>query len=419
MSIRVGRVPSFAAGMAALAVLSFLIVSKVAAAGYKIPEQSSSAVALSAAFVANAEGAAAVYYNPANMVFGGNGEEMELGLSFISLPPLRFSGSVLGAPADARSKEEAVLLPNFHYVFPQGKTFRFGISLSYPFGLSKRWDSPFQKLFAEEFTLKTIELNAVMAARVTDYFSVGGGLRGIYSEGTVKSDGAISPSTRVTREVEGDAFSPGYILALSYRPIKNIAMAATYRSEVIPNLEGRGKLSATGPLSGTYDGPASVEVVLPATAQLATAVTLQNAVFEFVYERTYWERYKSLDFAYDSTLNNPVLIGAFDDPVQKNWSDSNTYRMGFSYQYDPATVLMLGFAIDESPVPEETLNFETPDADAQVYSAGISHRANDKFRVAAGYLYAKKERRSVSNAEIDGPFESSVHIINASISYFF
>ncbi len=404
----------------------FVVVSgsggeKAFAAGYKIPEQSASALALSAAYVAHAQGAAAAYYNPANMVYGDDGTQSELSLSFIRLPPLQFSGTVGGLQANAASRSESVLLPNIHFVFAQHKAYRFGTSLVFPFGLSKRWDAPFQKLIAEEFTLKTIELDVSAGFLVHETFSIGGGIRGIYSEGRVKSDGAPSPSSRLTRDLKGDAFSPGYYLALSFRPIKNVVMAATYRSEVTPDLEGHATLSTSGSSSGTYNGPASVEVVLPATAQLATAMTYHKAVFEFVYERTYWGRYKSLDFEYDSTLTHPVLIGAFDDPIEKNWSDSDTYRFGLSYQYRPAILLMFGFAIDKSPVPEETLNFDIPDADAHIFSAGFSHRPNDKVRIAAGYLYAKKERRSISNSGkgIDGEFKSSAHILNASIAYFF
>ena len=52
-----------------LMVLSLAACTSLYSAGYKIPEQSLNAVALSAAYIANANGADAAYYNPANMVF--------------------------------------------------------------------------------------------------------------------------------------------------------------------------------------------------------------------------------------------------------------------------------------------------------------------------------------------------------------
>ncbi|MGC9350548.1 MAG: OmpP1/FadL family transporter, partial [Sulfurovum sp.] len=101
-----------------------------------------------------------------------------------------------------------------------------GVSLTVPGGLTKRWKEQPQKSFAEEFTLKVIELNPSLSYKVADNFSIGGGLRVIYSEGVVKSSGELS------RDMEGDTVEFGYNLAMSYKPTSEITLAATYRSNV-------------------------------------------------------------------------------------------------------------------------------------------------------------------------------------------
>ena len=70
--------------------LSLNVASVLFANGYKIPEQSLSGMALSAANVANAKGADASYYNPANMVFNSNKNSFELLMTYIHLPKVKF-----------------------------------------------------------------------------------------------------------------------------------------------------------------------------------------------------------------------------------------------------------------------------------------------------------------------------------------
>ena len=286
--------------------------------------------------------------------------------------------------------------------------------------MTKRWNAPPQNVFFQEFTLKTIELNASTGYLVADILSVGGGLRGIFTDGTVKGNGTLPSGAAVSRDLEGDDFSLGYYLALALKPYKNISFAAVYRSKVTPDLEGDATLSLSG--APTYRGPASVEIVLPATFQLATAYTFrERAVFEFVYERTYWGDYKTLDFQYDSAplFSIPAAKQLFDDPIPKNWDDSDTYRFGLTYHYNPAWTFLFGFGIDETPVPEATLNFELPDADALIYSTGFRYQRNEKLSFALAYLISDKENRTVTNKNLDGHFESTVHILNGSVVYRF
>lgn len=393
------------------------------AAGYKIPEQSANAIGLAAAYVANASGPDAAYYNPANMVWSDKGAEIETSLNYVYLPGIDFRGSYLGVPASTTSKSEGVLLPNLHFISPNYGKVRFGFSVVYPFGLSKRWDGLPQRTFFKEFTLTVIELDLSAAFLVREDLAFAWGMRGIFSEGIIKGDGTATLPVLGTRDymrdLKGDDFNPGYYLALSYKPVKMLTMSTLYRSKVTPNLEGHATLSASGPGGSSFTGPASLEVVLPATWQVAAALTLPKTVFEVVYERTYWSAYSTLDVEYGSPLGNPILTPVFDNPVVKNWENSDTYRLGFTYLYNQNVTWLLGFAYDETPVPSNTLSFELPDAHALIYSTGFQYRPGERTRVALGYLLSQKKDRDVTNASVDGTFESRIHLVNASVTYAF
>lgn len=390
-----------------------LSAATLLASGYRIPEQSLNSVALSAAYVASANGADASYYNPANMSFMAQGAYTEVAMTYINLPKVNYTDAIASRSGD--SKEEEFLMPNLHYVSPMMGNWRYGLSITAPAGLSKRWDESYPKQTADEFTLKVIEVNPTASYLVNDQFSVGFGLRGVYTDGVVRSD---FPAATTSRDLSGDSIDFGYNLALSYKPIKDLTLAATYRSKVDLTVEGEATLTG---FSGTsYLGRgASVTIPLPASLAIATAYTMDKTTVEFVFERTYWSSYKNLDFNYDYALTGS--LATFDTPIAKNWKDVNAYRIGISHQWSDTLKLMAGFAIDKTPVPNNTLGFELPDSDAKLYSVGFEYKLSQNLKMGLAYLYDDKEERSATNsAGVNGTFtDSSAHLLTASFKYKF
>ena len=391
-----------------------LSAATLLASGYRIPEQSLNSVALSAAYVAGANGADASYYNPANMSFMENGAFTEVAMTYINLPKVDFSGTAPVAYS-ADSKEEQFLMPNLHYVSPMVGNWRYGLSITAPAGLSKRWDETFPKASAEEFTLKVIEVNPTASYLVNDNLSLGFGLRGVYTEGVIKQQRA----GMYQNKMDADSIDFGYNLALSYKPIQDLTLAATYRSKV--NLTVSGDAETT--LGVNRSGGVSTHIPLPASLAVAAAYTMNKTTAEFVYERTYWSAYDSLDFQFDNT-NAEAALGV---KRQKNWKDVNAYRIGVSHQYSDALKLMAGFAIDKTPTPDNTLGFELPDSDAKLYSVGFEYKLSQNLKMGLAYLYDVKEDRTVSNYNAatnqtgsTGTFSNSVaHLVTASFKYKF
>ena len=383
--------------------LSAVASSVVMAAGYKIPEQSLNSMALGAAYVAHTMGADTAYYNPANMAFMGDKQYVEGGITLAHLPSNDFASVY---PYFGEAEVEDLPIPFFHYVSSPMGDFRWGVSLAAPAGLTKRWETPFQKLSAEEFTLKVVELNPSVSYKVADNFSIGGGVRFIYSEGVVKSDGydfsqIAGAQYNVKRDMEGNTFEVGYNLAMTYKPTSDINLAVTYRSKIDLDEEGTAKLYNQGTLF--YDGDASVSVPLPAALNIAISKTWNDKfTLEFNYERTYWSAYETLDFEYEST--QPI----FDAPLPKNWKDTNTFRVGATMKMDKIT-MMTGFAIDETPVPEETLGFELPDSDAKIFSMGFRYQQTEALSWGAAFLYDSKESRTVMQGSSGNNINGSFH----------
>jgi long-chain fatty acid transport protein len=416
--------------------LTLLSSSLLLASGWRIPEQSPRSVALSGAYIANSNGADSSYYNPANMVFNENKLQLESAGMYVHLTSIDYTDNRL-ATYSGSSKEEDKFVPTMFLSSKDMDGFRYGLSITSPGGLSKRWDSTYAKTFAEEFSLRIVELNPTVAYKLAENFSIAGGVRIIYSDGVVKSSGivpvdldangnsleATDATTTISRDMQGDTIEYGYNIAISYKLSDTSNFSLTYRSNVDLKEEGDATLSATQTLvnansavvipalSNSYD--VTVTVPLPAVLALAYSFDIDNTTVELEYDRTYWSKYNSLDFSYDSVITHPVLSSAFDDAKNKNWKDTDAFRIGITHKYSDNLTLMAGFAIDENPAPEATASFELPDSDAKLYSIGCDYKLDKDSSIGFGYLYDKKESRTIIGDSANGTFENaSAHLVS-------
>jgi long-chain fatty acid transport protein len=385
--------------MKKIALMSLAVTTALLAGGYKIPESSLNAVALSNAYVANANGADASYYNPANMVFSENkGGAIEVDLTYIGLSAVDFKGTTGATQTDTSSKTENFIVPTLHYVSSAVGDFRFGLSIVSPAGLSKRWNDSPASLYSKEFTLQTVEINPTVAYKINDEFSIALGVRGIYSKGIVKN---------AYYSMDGTGFDYGYNLAVTLKPEKDTNLALTYRSEVDLHVKGDDTKLASG-----------VKVALPVPATLsfgASHVFNGETTVEAVIEHNFWSAYKKLDFDF-SKSNIEAIYGT---PKAKNWKDTDTLRLGVTHKYQKITG-MVGFAYDPSPTPNSTIGYELPDATGKIFSLGGRYDISKSFNVGIAGLVSFKDDRAVANSTLNGEFTNSrAYLVSLGMEYKF
>lgn len=442
--------------------LACLLATASFGAGYKIPEQSTDGVALSAANVAVSFGPDAAYMNPANMVFLEDGSYMGAYASYIHLDSIKFdNASTKFGPYnyDTKSKDGDFFVPTFMYVSPFfADDFRFGLALAAPAGISMRWTDSYPKSIAELFQIKVFEIAPSIAYRVNDELSVAFGLRATYTTGKAKNRttntpisvntpfGPQSAALSAGRTMDGDSLDFGYKIAITYKPTPNWSLAATYRSEIDLTLKGDADIDSTFLIqnedilmrnpaaaqliryykkkyAGKYSGDVKITVPLPATLTLATAYTHHDITVMLAYDRTFWSSLKELDFEYSRDV--PVA-DLFDKPVQKNWKDTNTYRIAVAYDYSEKLRLMAGFAYDEAATHGNKVKFELPDTDSYIYSLGFNYKVNKNLDIAAAYLYQARQARRVNSSDtlpfnnVVGEFKNSgIQIVNVGLNYRF
>ena len=413
------------------AVLCLLFAGTAAASGFRLPYQSSAGIGKSGAHVASAEGPDSGYFNPANMGFLEDRMQLETSVTVLSLPGITYTDSRTQL-FNGESEEELFFFPLLHMVSKDYNGFRLGFSLIYPYGLQKQWTQPYPQSFSRCTSLSVIEANPTASYTFSEMLSIGAGLRLLYSEGEIENVLAnppmtqIGPLTLLHQKSDADSTDYGYNLAVSLRPVSQWTIAATYRSAVTLELAGESVLEAQ-----TMDGQylryltaSSLDIETPAVVTLATSWQWEQWTVELAWDRTYWSEVKS----FDTNLQLDVTgtpFQAFEEPIPKNWQDSNSYRVGVTYAYSPSLRFMAGFFLEETPIPDQTLAFELPDGDAIGYSAGISYRFSELLEMAFSYLYHDVDERSVSSLEsqnttIDGSFtDACAHVMNVSFTWRF
>lgn len=397
---------------------SILIAGSAWAAGFRIPEQSVDSSAKAGANIASATHADMSYFNPAKMSWTKDAWQFEGTVTYIRLASTTYEDN--RTPLfNGEAKTENFVIPTFFLVSPDMNNFRFGLSATAPFGLSKRWEQPFPRSTAQEYTLNVYELNPTVSYQTCEVFSLAAGVRLVYGSADVSSYAVEPNGLMARRNMDGDTFEFGWNVAANARVSDDMNIAVTYRSKVDLDLEGDVTLGTNTPAPFTMDTGGNVTLPTPAVLSVSLAYTFGPATIDLTWDRTFWSDYESINFQYDTPVMHPVLR-VFTKPITKNWDDSNAYRIGLDYVMNDDMTLMAGFTYDESPIPEDTLGFELPGSDAYIYSLGFRYRVNDQTEIGVAYLYDYKEDRSVSNDMINGKFtDAAAHLVSVGLSYDF
>ncbi len=403
------------------AVASLLAAGTAFASGYRIPEQSIDSTAKVGANIASATKADTTYYNPANMSWIDDGWLTEVDLTWINLASISYDD--IRTPLFSGSSEtENFLLPTFFLVSPDYNNFRFGFSVTAPYGLQKRWKDPYPATFAKKFSLQVIELNPTVSYEINKYISIGGGARALIAK-AIARNGGFNPSTGISfsRDLEGDwEVDWGYNLALSVKPNDDLNLSVTYRSNVDMGLSGDATLTTNTPSPFVFESKGNVTLPAPAVLAVSGAYTWDKLTVELTWDRTFWSEYEELDIRYSEPIMQPVLASIFGPAVRKDWDDTDAFRISASYQFNDSFTGMVGFAVDDNPVPEEHLSFELPDSDAWLYSIGGRYKINEQMELGLAFLYDYKDSRKVTNGQVMGEFtDAAAILLTGGISYKF
>ncbi|MDH5915826.1 outer membrane protein transport protein [Vibrio splendidus] len=386
------------------------------AAGFQLAEYSATGLGRAyAGEAAMADGADAQWRNPAMLTYL-EGTQVSVGAIYVD-PNIDIDGtstSMMGQSTSSNSSDFAhsAVIPNFYVSHKYNDKFALGFAAGTNYGMETDLGKDFGGAnHGNEASVTTMELNLNAAYQVLESVSIGGGVRYIMAEG---SFGAVStanslvplPAGTALKYMEGDDTAWGWQVGTAWQINESNRLGFTYKSEVDLTLEGYAKGFGFNQANPAAHKSGSMDLALPATAELASFHQLTEKVA--VHASINWTNWSSFkELVADFPGENSVEI------KQENWEDNYRFALGTTYQMTTKLALRSGIAYDTSAVSEEHRTATIPETDRTWLSIGAGYQWSEQLTLDAGFTYilAKDAKMHETDTAADlfgGSFEGEV-----------
>jgi len=371
--------------------------------GFRNPDQGARATGQGEAFVAQADDASAIYYNPAGLT-QVKGTQFTSGM-YLSFPNINFH-PVGGGELSAQ--DDMFMLPHAYVASDFGlPKWRFGLGFNIPYGNSITWGSGTPWAFlVDKSTMAIYNIAPTVAYQITDQLSIGAGLNIYY--GDLMSRFNYS-SLANHFEFRGDGIAVGATVGLLWKPHWQHSFGATYRSPFSVNFDGTAVVN-NAPLPPPTLGPSPANLTMDFPQSLAVGYAFRptkKLKLEFDVEWTNWDTLSVV------TLNssNPFVAGDPRATIPFHWTDSLFYEFGIEYTINEQWQVRAGYIFSDNTVPTTTFSPNLPDNDRDVLSAGLTFNT-PRYTVNVTYQYSRTHDRAVSNALLPpGTWKSEGHAV--------
>ena len=452
---------------ACLIVAVFVMVSNGYAQTPRIQGQGSAASGMGNAFMAQADDASALHYNPAGMT-QLRGVQVMQGALFIG-GVTNFTSSSTGQNTTGDRDGSVAWPPPAHlYIVANMKDIGFdalekwtaGVGVTVPWGSLTHY--PIKNPFSATVTFNTnplLDIKPTVAYKLNDYLSFGLGAdiytySTLFGEGQVELRQTTGPNgTGSMVELNGSGTGAGFNASMMYTPLRNadgkpIAnIGLIYRSQAVVPL--RGLVTR----NGTILADTKANLVLPQVYAGGIAlwpVRDQEREWKLELDVDYvgWKEYLNQGVSY----SNPTVIGSgvAAAPAARKWQNSYNIAIGTEYKFlkiermpEWEVALRAGFTQTQTQVPDAAFNPGIPSADTYTPSFGIGFtcKENGSFlgltkcgNIGVGakpksigldlsYQTAFFETRTITSATaasgINGTYKSVIHIGGVSLRFNF
>lgn len=402
-----------------LTVATFAFCASTYGAGYQIIEQGAANMGTAmAGSTANANNdTSCAFWNPSAAAFISleEGETRVDNTVSVVMPTLVFedagSYSALGGPV----KNNGVcssnnVLPNFSMVHKFTDDILGTFSFTAPYGLESNYESDWVgRAYARRSYLFTMDFNPSIVYKVTDWFSISGGVSAQYAYCTLTSN-------LMGNEIDftGENWSVGGNVGFTIQYAEDGRFGFNWRSAVDYTLEGHAHANDMTLAAITAD------MHMPNTFTMGIYQRLRGDFKEFAvmaeYAYNMWSCFESLEIK-----GYPV------DPVEMDWKDTSRVAIGFHYYpkyFEDKMTIRIGSSFDESPVRSPTAKTaRIPCCDRVWLSGGIGYDF-DICTVDLSYTYIflvgnDEINRKETGGLIKGNYWGHIHVVSVQVGFKF
>lgn len=386
------------------------------AAGFGIFEQGTKAMGMAGAFTAQADDPSALFHNAGGVAFFEE-SALSAGFTWIRSTEAEFEGA---APFPGRgvSEEQEPLsefLPHVYYVRPINQSWKLGLGIYAPFGLTTEWKDPNQfsgRFLSTLAALRAVDFNPTLGWRVTPNFGIGFGAVARMSDVELERHvPTINPFTQSIADIArlelASDFDQGYgwNVGILHRWNNSFSWGLSYRSKITVDYQGEARLTQIstgipafdqvirGRLPFDQDLPVETAIDFPDMASLGLAFAITpNLLLETDANWTGWSSFERVDI--DFTGNQLP-----DSTIPQAWEDANNYRAGLRWTLSPRTELRFGYVFDETPQAEGAVSPLLPDSDRNGFTFGWGRDGNWDWDLGLMYLLFDERVRDESFEE--------------------
>jgi long-chain fatty acid transport protein len=383
-----------------IAVLLGVTVRHSMANGFGLPDQDAFATARGEAFVATADNASAIYYNPAGIAQLTN-NNVRGGLNSVYYEPTYQPPA--GRPNNGRtyySSANFAYLPQLFYTYTaSGAPLSFGLGVYAPYGGNMSWpqNTGFRSV-AISGNLKYITINPVLAVKLSPTLSVGGGA--MFNYGNISMYQGLRPlSPRSVNffNFSGDGWSVGYNVGILWQPYEKISFGATFRSSASLNFQGNTDFQLQ---PHPYGFPAQRDASASFTFPLTTVFGISYRPtpkwnLEVDANYTGWQSFNTVTIE----QSPPPVKRPFDQNILVNldWQASWMYEFGATRYFDNGWHVSGGYVFNANSVPDTYYTPLAADLNRNFFSLGTGYNGR-RFNFDIAYQLGFAFKRDVSGS---------------------
>lgn len=405
------------------------------AAGFALYEAGTRQLGMAGAVTGLADSPAAIFFNPAGLA-NQEGLGIELNVALV-MPSFGYDTTLPGSSTDISIDAETntFVIPSFYLNYRLHDRVALGFGTYVPFGLGVEWPKSFTtsdgnsvdwwgRSSIKEIEVQNVALNLSLGLKLHDQVFIGGGF--VVGLGAVHLKRALTFSAYsqddVDVELSGDDVGFGGTAGILVKAVPNLLhIGASFRSAIKYNFAGDAAFTQNGSPnipSGLRtllaDGKVEAPLTTPNTFTFGvTAFPLENLIVGINVDWVLWSSYEELSVNF---IGNDALSSS----EKKNWDNVFQLRIGAEYKVLGDNLpIRLGFAYDQSPVPNDTVGPELPDTDRYWLALGVGYEfMGIKADLAYQILFTAKEATG-ENTVIVGERSASAHILSLGLGYNF
>ena len=363
---------------------SSLLATWAGGTGIEQAYHDSSAAARGNAFVATADRASAVHYNPAGLAWLESPEAQIMTL--FSRSEVRHENKL----GSFQKKYQTAQTGSLFAAYPGlvGGNLALGLGVTVPHGLGIEWDdsSLLRSLGTEGYLLHAV-VSPTASWKLNDHLSMGVSLNYAHDELELRQ-GLVAVGDSFQYEGSGDGW--GASVGMLYRPSEEWSIGLTYRSAIRTYLDGEAVTRTIFPVVGESEERGETGFRYPQQVVIGAAYRpTDRLLLELNVQWTDWSKYD------DFQLRMPS--GVISSPY--DYGDTLLVGVGARYRVSDRVDLNAGYLYSTAAAPDRTYSPLVPDAPLHVFSLGIEG-GGDSWKWSVALLYGHRESRSVEGSPV-------------------